>query len=88
MKKITFYKRAGYLGFFDFEAGFRLPICANQWGTGQCQADAYRRTGIYVGRILKGEKPADLLVEQGTKVEQRDGTFELTLAFDRYARTY
>jgi len=31
--------------------------------------EGYRMTGVYVGRILKGEKASELPVQQGTKVE-------------------
>jgi len=36
---------------------------------GAGSADAYRQAGNYTGRVLRGEKPTDLPIQQATKVE-------------------
>ena len=36
---------------------------------GDSLAEAYQIVGAYTGRILRGEKPAELPVQQATKIE-------------------
>ena len=62
----------------DFAAKNRLPAiygikefvdAGGLMSYGVYFADSYRRAAVYVDKILKGAKPADLPVQQPTKFE-------------------
>jgi ABC-type uncharacterized transport system substrate-binding protein len=46
-----------------------FPAAGGLVSYGTDLADTYRLAGVYTGRVLKGEKPSDLPVQQATKVE-------------------
>jgi putative ABC transport system substrate-binding protein len=71
-----FFARSGRLAALAIRHGipavFGFPEFAKAGGLisyGASVTEQHRTIGIYAGRILKGEKPADLPIQQSTKVE-------------------
>ena len=58
--------RYGMPAIFQYRA---FAVAGGLMSYGGSVTDSYRLSGVYTGRILKGEKPADLPVQQATKVE-------------------
>jgi putative tryptophan/tyrosine transport system substrate-binding protein len=46
-----------------------FAVAGGLMGYGGSVKESHRQSGVYVGRILEGERPADLPIQQVTKVE-------------------